>query len=117
MKKIKKVSLITSIVIIFAILSYIKFYTVQVKFSNDPTVAIIKTDNIKLLSSHNTITKESISYDWYKEYGELLYADEMGYKWQRIHSLSIISWWVMLFYIISLIAMNLIKKRNKVIKI
>ncbi|MDU7240567.1 hypothetical protein [Clostridium sp.] len=115
MKNFKKVSLITSI-IIFAILSYIKLYTIQVKFNNDPTVAIIKTENIQLLNNHNIIIKESIPYDWYKEYGELLYADEVGHKWQRIYSSLIILWGVMLFYIISLIAMNLIKKRKKVIK-
>lgn len=100
MRCFKKV-IIICIIIVFIILSYFKFYTVRVSFSHDPTVAIVKTENIQWFSNTYKIEKELISYNWYDDYGfEIIYADEMGNIWQTIHSIGIIIWWIMAIYIV-----------------
>ncbi|WP_195951402.1 hypothetical protein [Clostridium saudiense] len=36
------------LIVVFILLSYIKFFTLKVSFSNDPTVAIVKTKDIPM---------------------------------------------------------------------
>lgn len=93
--------LIGIFVITFTVLSYFKFYTLQVSFNNDPTVAIVRTKDIQLLSNTYKITNSNLPYNWYDDYGfKFLYADEMGHMWQKLHSFIIILWWIALIYIL-----------------
>lgn len=101
-KQVNSKKIITTIfVIIFTMLSYFKFYTIQVSFNNDPTVAIVRTKDIQLLSNSYKITNSNLSYNWYDDYGfKFLYADEMGHMWQKLHSFIIMLWWISLIYIL-----------------
>lgn len=101
-------------IILFTILSYVKFYTTQVSFSSDPTVAIVKTNNIQLLSNNYKISASDLPYNWYDNYGfKILHADEMGHIWQSIHSFVIILWWISLVYLLIIAVYIGIKNRNK----
>lgn len=93
--------LIVCMVVLFIILSYFKLYTVQVTFSNDPTVSIVKTHHIQWVDNTYRLEKDTLPYNWYDDYGfKILYADEMGHIWQTIHSFSIIIWWIILFFLV-----------------
>lgn len=116
MRKMLKVFKILLITILFFILSYMKFYTTQVSFNYDPTIAIVKTSNIQILSNTYKITSDGIPYNWYDDYGfKILYADEMGHRWQTIHTFIIIAWWIMFFYLLTRV-IRLAFKRFKNIK-
>ena len=70
--------LIVCIVILFISFSCVKLYTIQVSFSNDPTVAIVKTKNIQWVSNTFKIDREPLSYNWYDNYEfKIVYADEI----------------------------------------
>ena len=116
MSKVKKLinkPIIICIFLLFIILSYFKFYTVQVSFSNDPTVSIVKTKYIQWFDNSYRIDKDMLPYNWYDDYGfKILYADEMGHTLQYVHSFIIILWWIMLLYI----GFNLIKIINRSLK-
>jgi len=101
-------------IILFTILSYVKFYTTQVSFSSDPTVAIVTTSNIQLLSNNYKISASDLPYNWYDNYGfKILKADETGHIWQSIHSFVIILWWISLVYLLIIAVYIGIKNRNK----
>ncbi|WP_291569260.1 hypothetical protein [Clostridium sp. UBA4548] len=119
-KHVNSKKIITTIfVIIFTMLSYFKFYTIQVSFNNDPTVAIVRTKDIQLLSNIYKITNSNLSYNWYDDYGfKFLYADEMGHMWQKFHSFIIMLWWISLIYILVIGIITVIQRlRNKRMKI
>ena len=113
MRKLKKLSdkrIIICIFVLFIILSYFKFYTVRVSFSNDPTVSIVKTQDIQWAGNTYRIDKDTLPYNWYDDYKfKILYADEMGDNLQYVHSFIIILWWIMLLYM----GFNLIKKISR----
>lgn len=111
--------LIGIFIIIFTILSYFKFYTIRVSFNNDPTVAIVRTKDIQLLSNTYKITNSNLPYNWYDDYGfKFLYADEMGHMWQKLHSSIIMLWWIGLVYILVIGIIIVIKRlRNRSVKI
>lgn len=94
LKKYNKNLTILSIIYIlmlFSWCSYIKLYTIQVSFNNDPTVAIVKTQNVQWLRNNYEIKDKSLKDNWYSDYGfKLLHADEKGSMLQGIHSLIII---------------------------
>lgn len=103
--------LIGIFVIIFTILSYFKFYTIQVSFNNDPTVAIVSTKEIQLLSNTYKITNSNLPYNWYDDYGfKFLHADEMGHMWQKLHSFIIVLWWIGLVYILVIGIITMIQR-------
>lgn len=102
------------LVVVFIILSYIKFFTLQVSFSNDPTVAIVKTQSIQWGNNTYKIDKDVLPYNWYDDYGfKILKADEMGYGWQYFHSFMITIWWIMLISLVEFNTIKLIKKKLK----
>lgn len=113
MSKLKKVCnklLIVCVVVLFIIFSYIKLFTIQVSFSNDPTVSIVKTQDIQWLKNTYRIDKETLPYNWYDNYGfEILYADEMGNTWETVHSLVIIVWWIMMICLVVITIRFIIK--------
>lgn len=112
--KNSKISLRVIGIISFTILSYVKFYTTQVSFSSDPTVAIVTTNNIQLLSNNYKISASDLPYNWYDNYGfKILKADEMGHIWQSIHSFVIILWWISLVYLLIIVVFLGLRKRNK----
>ena len=45
---IKETVLNPALIVVFILLSYIKFFTLKVSFGNDPTVAIVKTKDIPM---------------------------------------------------------------------
>lgn len=116
--KIIKVFFIICIALIFAVLSYIKFYTAQVSFSEDVTVSIVKTENIQWISNIHRIEREEVPYNWVDEYGfKVLYADEMGHTWEIVHIFIVILWWIMLIYFcLTVWIKNLTSKKLKAIK-
>lgn len=102
------------LVVVFILLSYIKFFTLQVSFSNDPTVAIVKTKDIQWGDNTYKIDKDSLPYNWYDDYGfKILKSDEMANEWQWFHSFMITIWWVMLFFLVEFNAIKLMKKKLK----
>jgi hypothetical protein len=102
--------LFACVIVLFIILSGVKFYTMQVSFSNDPTVAIVKTEDIQWSNNMYKIDKETLPYNWYEDYGfKILYADEMGHTWQTLHSFAIIAWWIILFYLLATSIKSLFK--------
>lgn len=106
--------LIISLIIVFIILSYIKFFTLQVSFSNDPTISIVKTKDIQWGDNTYKIDKDSLPYNWYDDYGfKILKSDEMGYEWQYFHSFIITIWWAMLISLVGFNTIKLIKKKMK----
>ncbi|SHH72687.1 hypothetical protein SAMN02745196_01216 [Clostridium collagenovorans DSM 3089] len=118
MKKCNKNLTILSVICIlmlFSWFSYIKLYTTQVSFNNDPTVAIVKTQNVQWLRNNYEIKDKSLKDNWYSDYGfKLLHADEMGSMLQRIHSLIIILWWITLIPILFML-LSIIYKISKLI--
>lgn len=119
-KHVNSKKIITTIfVIIFTMLSYFKLYTIQVSFNNDPTVAIVRTKDIQLLSNNYKITSNNLSYNWYDDYGfKFLYADEMGHMWQKLHSFIIMLWWIGLIYTLVIGIVTVIQRlRNRRMKI
>ena len=116
--KIIKTVFIICIALIFAVLSYIKFYTARVSFSEDVTVSIVKTDSIQLISNIHRIEREEVPYNWADEYGfKVLYADEMGHTWEIVHTFIIILWWIMLIcFCLAAWIRNLISKKLKAIE-
>lgn len=103
------------ILMLFSWFSYIKLYTTQVSFNNDPTVAIVKTQNVQWLRNNYEIKDKSLKDNWYSDYGfKLLHADEMGSMLQRIHSLIIILWWITLIPILFML-LSIIYKISKLI--
>lgn len=111
--------LTTIFVIIFTMLSYFKFYTIQVSFNNDPTVAIVRTKDIQLLNNTYKITSSNLPYNWYDDYGfKFLHADEMGHMWQKLHSFIIMLWWIGLLYILVIGIITVIQRlSNRTMKI
>lgn len=88
MKKCNKNLTILSaicILVLFSGCSYIKLYTTQGSFNNDPTVAIVKTQNVQWLRNNYEIKDKSLKYNWYSDYGfKLSHANDMGSMLQRI---------------------------------
>ena len=102
------------LVVVLILLSYIKFFTLKVSFSNDPTVAIVKTKDIQWGGNTYKIHKDSLPYNWYDDYGfKILKSDEMGYEWQCVHSFMITIWWIMLFFLVEFNVIKLIKKKAR----
>ena len=114
--KKSKIMNIVCIIVVFCLLSYVKFYTAQISFINDPTISIVKTKNIQWISNTHKIDKGDVSYNWYDDYGyKILYADEIGHKWQRIHSFAIALWWIIIFASI-LLSISLVYKKIRMNK-
>lgn len=61
LKNIFSKPLIFSILTLFVIFSYFKLYTIQVTFNNDPTVAIVKTDDIHWLDNTTRISNDILN--------------------------------------------------------
>jgi len=105
---------IVAIMALFLALSYVKFYTTQIRFSDDPTVAIVKTEKIQVLKNFHTIDTDSNDLSWYKDNGfHFIYADEMGHIWGKIHSFSIAAWWIIIIGFLPLIMIYNLRKRIK----
>ena len=58
--KKSKIMNIVCIIVVFCLLSYVKFYTAQISFINDPTISIVKTKNIQWISNTHKIDKEDV---------------------------------------------------------
>jgi len=95
---------------LFMGLCYVKLFTAEITFTNDPTVAIVKTNDIQLLNnSYKVNTEDALSWYELNDY-KILYADEMGHIWQYIHSFMIKLWWIITFSILILLTLYILKK-------
>lgn len=95
---------------LFMALSYIKLFTAKITFVNDPTVVIVKTNDIQLLNNSYKVNTEN-ALSWYesKNY-KVLHADEMGHIWQYTHSFMIKLWWIITFSILILLTLYILRK-------
>lgn len=105
LSKVSKGIKLVMVIGLFIGLSYIKFFTAEISFTNDPTVAIIRTNDIQLLNN-------SYKINYWNELNDyvILYADEMGHLWQYIYSFIIKLWWVSTFSILILLILYIINK-------
>jgi len=67
-----------------------------------------------VLKNFHTIDTDSNDLSWYKENGfHLIYADEMGHIWSKIHSFAIAAWWTILIGFLPFIIIYILRKRIK----
>ena len=101
------------LIALFLLLSYLKFFTSLISFSNDPTVAIVKTKNIQFLKNTFLIDEDLLYYNWFHDYNfKILHSDEVGNLVQRFYSFLITLWWIILFSALLFGLIKFIAKKN-----
>lgn len=107
------------LIILFVILSFIKFFTAKVGLLADPTLQLVVKPNptisntFHIKGEDNISTREKYEGTWYYEGKyKVIAADESGFAGEPIYDVLIIAWWILLGGLPTYMVIDAIKSKR-----
>lgn len=111
------------ILIIFILLSFIKFFTAKIGYQGDPTIALVLKSTPTISNSYLMKGEENSTYiynkmpAWYtqRKY-KVIAGDEHGFTGEMLYNFVIFSWWILsiglLIRSLKLVSLHIGKRAN-----